>query len=88
MAASSVDTHPMRGTPQYIAPLLFQVDGDVHYWFLCGCSGYVLKPEWMRDVNIQDPLPARTPRTLNVHVYSAYRPQVIELLPSARSPEQ
>lgn len=41
------------------------------------CSrGYVLKPEWMRSVNMQQPVPPREPRTLNVHVYSAFRPQV------------
>lgn len=40
--------------------------------------GYMLKPDWMRNVNPQEPVPNREARNLNVHVFSAYRPQVRE----------
>jgi hypothetical protein len=36
----------------------------------------VLKPEWMLNVDPLQPIPDRTPCTLNVHVMSAFRPQV------------
>lgn len=42
----------------------------------CVCRGYVLKPDWMLTVDPLQPVPDRAPRTLNVHVFSAFRPQV------------
>lgn len=36
----------------------------------------MLKPEWMRNVNPQEPVPNRAARNLNVRIFSAYRPQV------------
>lgn len=35
-----------------------------------------MKPDWMREVDPQQAVPDRAARTLNVHVFSAHRPQV------------